>query len=121
MIYPLQSLLTLFSLFLAVVALVHIGVNRSAGWFLLGGLGLLELGLVAQCVIGLVQVVRDAPDISTATFLGYLVGVLAIVPAAVLWSLGEKTRAATGVLLLATLVVPFLILRLEIIWSMRVG
>ena len=121
MIDLLQLSLTLFSLFLALVALAHIALDRPAGWFLLGGLGLLELGLVAQCVIGVVQVVTDAPDISTATFLGYLVGILVVVPAAVLWSLGEKTRAATGVLLLATLVVPFLILRLETIWSMRVG
>ena len=46
------------------------------------------------------------------TFVGYLLAVLVILPLGLLWSLGERSRGATAVLIVALLTVAFLVLRL---------
>lgn len=76
-----------------------------------------ETLLVVHLVVGIVRL-TDAPSgVSVWEYAGYLVGVLLIVPAGVIWSSGEKTRGGTGVLLVALLVVPFMFVRLADIWS----
>jgi hypothetical protein len=114
---PLQVGLAAFSLILALVALGHLVVDRKPSLPLLGGLVLLEAGLVVQLVIGVVQLVGGDRDVDALTFVGYLVGILLVLPLGTLWALGEPTRSGTAVLVLATLLVPFLILRLEQIWT----
>jgi hypothetical protein len=42
-----------------------------------------------------------------------------ILPAAFLWSMGERNRGGTGVLLVAVVVVPVLFLRLHQLWAAR--
>jgi hypothetical protein len=86
---------------------------------LYAALGLLEVGLLAQLVVGLVQVVGDHGDVNVAAYVGYLVGSVVLLPVAFLWSVGERTRAGTGVLLVAVLVVPVLFLRLHQLWAAR--
>jgi hypothetical protein len=87
--------------------------------YLYGALGLVEVGLVAQLVIGLVMVAGDHGGVNVAAYVGYLIGSLLILPAAFVWSIGERTRAGTGVLLVAVLVVPVLFLRLHQLWGAR--
>lgn len=84
-----------------------------------GALGVLEVGLLVQLVIGVVMVSGDHGGVNVAAYVGYLVGSLLILPAAFLWSVGERTRAGTGVLLVAVLVVPVLFLRLHQLWGAR--
>jgi hypothetical protein len=81
---------------------------------------LLELGLVAQLVLGLSRVLDDHEGVSVATYVGYLVGALVILPLAAGWAWAERTRNGTGVLLVGVLVLPVLFLRLHDIWATHV-
>lgn len=113
MIDPFQTILLVASLVLAAVALGYVVFDRTPDILLVGGCALLELGLVAQATIGIVQVVRGVPGLDAVTFVGYLLGALLVLPAGVAWSLAERGRPATAVLVLAALTVGFLVLRLE--------
>jgi hypothetical protein len=93
--------------------------DRLPDDYLYGALAVIEAGLVVQLVIGLVMVSGDHGGVNVAAYVGYLVGALLILPAGFLWSLGERTRAGTGVLLVAVLVVPVLFLRLHQLWGAR--
>lgn len=76
-----------------------------------------EVMLLVHLVVGVVKV-ADAPGgVSVWEYVGYLVGVLLIIPAGVVWSSGEKSRGGTAVLLVALLVVPFMFVRLADIWA----
>lgn len=81
---------------------------------------LLELGLVAQLVLGLARVFGDHEGVSVATYVGYLVGALVILPLGAGWAWAERTRNGTGVLLVAVVVLPVLFVRLNDIWSTHV-
>lgn len=105
------------SLVLAAVAAVYVARDRLTDRWLLGLGGLLEAGLVAQLVVGIVRLATTDADVSGPTFVGYLLGLLLIVPASAFWALGEPSRAGTAVWVVAGLVVPFLLLRLDTIWS----
>jgi hypothetical protein len=113
----LQIVLTALAVVIAVWLVVLIGLDRQPGDWLYGALGLLEVGLVAQLVTGLVRLAGDHEGVNVAAYLGYLVGSLVILPAAFLWSVGERNRAGTGVLLVAVAVLPVLFLRLHQLWS----
>ena len=90
---------------------------RPTDW-LVGGLAVLELALLAQLVVGIVLLAGDgSAEGGAVTFVGYLVGVLLVLPAGLAWALGEPSRAGTAVLLIALAVVAFLELRLDQIWS----
>jgi hypothetical protein len=80
-------------------------------------LALVEVGLVAQLVIGLAKVFDDHRGVSVGTYVGYLVGALVIVPLAAGWAWAERTRSGTGVLLVGIVVLPVLFVRLHDIWS----
>lgn len=81
---------------------------------------LLELGLVAQLVVGLAKVFDDHEGVSVASYVGYLLAALVVVPLAAGWSWAERNRNGTAVLLVAVLVVPFLFVRLHDIWALHV-
>ena len=85
--------------------------------YVYGVLALLEIGLLAQLVIGLVMIGGDHGGVNVAAYVGYLVGSIVLLPVAFLWSVGERSRAGTGVLLVAVLVVPVLFLRLHQLWA----
>ncbi len=114
----LQTALIVLSLLLVAAAVVYVALDRPTDRLLLGGLALLELGLLVQAVIGIVQLARDeSPGVNGPVFVGYLLGTLLFVPAAAWWSLGERSRAGTAALIVVGLVVPVLILRLQQIWT----
>lgn len=106
------------SLLVAVVALVHVVLDRPTGGVLLGLLGLLEAGLLVQAVYGVVALVGEGhDDVNAAVFVGYLLGALLFVPAAAVWALGERSRAGTAVVVVLGLVVPVLLLRMSQVWD----
>lgn len=113
----LQIALTVLAWVIAVWLVLLIAAGREPNDWLYGALALLEVGLVAQLVIGLVRLGGDHEGVNVAAYVGYLVGSLVILPAAFLWSVGERSRAGTGVLLVAVIVVPVLFLRLHQLWS----
>jgi hypothetical protein len=105
------------SLLLALAALGHMVVNRKPTLWLLGGLVLLEVALLLQLVVGVVLLVTGEQDVNAVTFVGYLVAALVILPLGTFWALAEPTRSGTAVLVLTTLVIPFLVVRLQQIWT----
>jgi hypothetical protein len=113
----LQIVLTVVAVGVAVWLVALIVLGREPDDWVYGALALLELGLVAQLVVGSVRLGGEHEGVNVAAYVGYLVGSLVILPAAFLWSVGERTRAGTGVLLVAVLVLPVLFLRLHQLWS----
>jgi hypothetical protein len=108
---PLQTVLVVAALVLALVTGVYVALDRSPDRVLIALLALLEAGLVVQAVVGIAQVVGGSGD-PTVTFVGYLLAVLVVLPLGLLWSLGERSRGATAVLIVALVTVAFLVLRL---------
>lgn len=115
---PLQIALTVLCLLIALWLVVLLVRDRTPDHLTLGALGAVEVGLVANLVLGIVRVTGGAGEgVATAAYIGYLAGALLLVPAGVIWSAGERTRGGTAVLLVAVLLVPFMFVRLADIWA----
>ena len=118
MVHPLDTILLVAALVCAAWSLVLLMLSRPVGKrYLLGALTLIELGLLAQAVLGIVRLATVGGHVSGWTFVGYLVGSLLILPAAGWWSLTERSRWGVGVLLVGCLVVPVMIVRMNQVWS----
>ena len=115
----LQIVLAAIAAVVAVWLVVLIVRDVEPNDYLYAALGLLEVGMIAQLVVGLVQVAGDHGDVNVAAYVGYLVGSVLLLPVAFVWSVGERTRSGTGVLLVAVLVVPVLFVRLHQLWGAR--
>jgi len=113
----LQYVLTAICLLTAVVVVALIVRDRTPGDAVVGLLGVVELGLVVQLVLGIIRVTGPHAGVSVPTYVGYLIGSLLILPVAALWSLSERSRGGTAVLLVGVLLVPFLFLRLAEVWG----
>ena len=113
---PLTWALVALSLAAMVFAVVLAALDRRINWWLLGLVGVVELALVAQLVVGIVQLAGTDRDVSGALFVAYLVGALIILPVGALWALAESSRWGAGALAIACLVIPVLELRLHDIW-----
>lgn len=116
MIDSFQVAVIIAALVLALVVGVYIALDRPPDWLLAGLCALLEVALVVQLVVGIVRLSGTERDVDGVVFVGYLIGVLLVLPAGLLWSLAERGRGATAVLLVAALTVAFLVLRLGQIW-----
>jgi hypothetical protein len=116
----LQITLSILCGVVALLLVVLIVRDRRPGPVTYVALGVVELGLVAQLVLGLDRVLGDHRGVSVATYVGYLVGALVILPLAAGWAWAERTRNGTAVLLVGVLVVPVLFVRLHDIWSTHV-
>jgi hypothetical protein len=113
----LQWVLSVLCALTAVSLVVEIVRDRTVGNVTFGGLAAVEVGLVVQLVWGLVRLTGDHPGVAVGAYLGYLVGALVVLPIGFVWSLAEKSRSGTAVLLVAVLVVPVLFYRLHNIWA----
>ena len=88
------------------VGLVHLAVDG-----VLEALLLVQAGLAVAAMAG-----GDRPE-DTPTFLGYLVGVVLVPVAGVLWARTERTRWAGTVLAVAGAVVGVMVWRLLQLWE----
>jgi hypothetical protein len=112
----LQIALSVLCLLIAVWLVVLIVRDRTPDNLTLNALGVAEVGLMANLVLGIFRVTGDTGGTSVAEYVGYLVGVLLLIPAGLIWSAGERSRGGTAVLLVAVLLVPFMFVRLADIW-----
>jgi hypothetical protein len=113
----LATAVTAVALLLTAWALVEVVRGKAPHRPLLAGVAGLEALLVVQVIVAVVKVVTDrAPD-ELATFLGYLIASLIILPVGYFWAWSEKNRSATGVVALACLVIPVLVLRMNQVWA----
>jgi hypothetical protein len=79
--------------------------------------GVVEALLLVQVVVGLVAVARGDGPADGATFWGYLVTTLFVLPVAAAWAFAERTRWSSVVLLVAALTVVFLQFRAVQVWA----
>lgn len=114
-IFP--TVLIVATLIAAGLTLVPLVRGRPIGLPLIGVLVLIELGLLALAVLGVLNLARTDRDVAGVTFVAYLVGSLFVLPIAGAWARAERSRWGSGVLLLACLVLPVLIVRMKQIWA----
>jgi len=117
MIDPLQTTLIVVSLLLAAVATAHVALDRPTGGLLLVMAAVLELGFLAQAVIGIAPLVSGDRDVNGPVFVGYLLAAAIFLLLATLWALGERSRGGTAVLVVAGLVLPVLVIRIQQVWT----
>jgi hypothetical protein len=124
MIQVLATALTVVALVAALWSLVLVITDRPITLATKPTLGLaavvvlLEAGLLVQAVLATVAVLgAERGDLSLATFFGYLVATVAVLPAGAFWALGDRSRWGAGVLAVACLSVPVMILRLTQLWA----
>ena len=117
MISALGTGLIIGSLVVAAWCLGMVLLNKPVNDPTLALLALLEIGLLVQVVIGIVKLIGTDRDVSGATFVGYLIATLVILPLATFWSLAERTRWGTTVVIIGCLVIPVLIVRLNQVWN----
>ncbi|MFD0684764.1 hypothetical protein [Actinomadura fibrosa] len=113
----LATAIIVVALLAAAHALVTALRDRPMGVDHLVVLGVLEVLLVAQAVVGFVKLADDQGPRSPATFVGYLLAVLLIPAAGAGWGLLERSRYGPGVLVVACLAVAVMIVRMNQIWS----
>ncbi|WP_433272572.1 hypothetical protein ACQPZF_16725 [Actinosynnema sp. CS-041913] len=82
-----------------------------------GLVALVEVGLLTQAVVGVVRLIATDREVSGATFVGYLVGPVVVLPLAGLWAVAERSRWGASVLAVGCLSVPVMIVRLQQIWT----
>ena len=114
---PLPVALIVASLAFAVVVLGYVVLARTPDWGLLGFAGLIEAGTLVLLVVAAVEVGDvDLRGGGLVTLFGYLVAGLLLLPAGFVWSLAERSRGATAVLLVAGLAQAFVIVRVLQVW-----
>ena len=95
--------------------------RRRIGTVHLAAAGVLEAVLLVQAVVAVVHLVSGARLPETATFLGYLAGVLLVPVAGALWARSEPTRWAGTVLAVAAAVAGVMVWRLVDLWNAAGG
>jgi len=113
----LATAVTVVALVLAAWALIEVLRGKAPHRPLLIGVAGLEAVLVVQVIVAVVKLVTDRVPDEPATFVGYLVASLIILPIGYFWAWSEKNRSATGVVALACLVIPVLVLRMNQVWD----
>ncbi|MFW6869854.1 hypothetical protein ACOACQ_20895 [Nocardioides sp. CPCC 206347] len=103
----------------AVLLVVDLVRDRAAQDSHYIALAVLEVALLAQLVGGAVALARTERDVEGAVFVSYLVTVFLVPVVGALFSLAERSRVGTTILLLAVATVAGLELRLWDVWGGR--
>lgn len=110
---------TVLSLALAVAAGILALLDKRLARWLLVLIALVEIALVVMTVQCLVAWVGGSAPLEPAVFLAYLLVCLAAGPATYWWGSGEPSRWGPGVVAVAALVIPVLVVRLQQVWTGR--
>jgi uncharacterized membrane protein len=115
---PLPLVLLVASLLFTAVVLVYVALDRTPDWGLLGFAAVIEALTLVLLVVAAVQV--GGEDLSggrLVTLFGYLVAGLVLLPIGFAWSLAERSRGATAVLMIAGLAQAFVVVRAMQVWA----
>ncbi|MRJ77395.1 hypothetical protein GEV29_12680 [Aeromicrobium sp. SMF47] len=109
------------------IAILALAIAAYAGWLtyrrenfsnpLFYAIAVLEIALIALLVGSSVALGKTDRDVDGVLFVSYLVTLVVIPPAAVLWGIAEKSRWGTGVVVVAMITVAALSARLLGIWK----
>lgn len=114
---PLPLALVVASLLFAAVVLVYVVIDRTPDWGLLGFAAVVEAATLVLLVVAAVQVGgADLSGPALITLFGYLLAGLVLLPIGFVWSLAERSRGATAVLLIAGLAQAFVVVRALAVW-----
>lgn len=113
----LVGVITVVALLLALLGAAATLAGRRIGLVHVAGAGLLEVLLLFQAAIAVVALVGGTRPADPATFVSYLVGVVLVPVAGLLWARTERTRWAGTVLAVAGLVVAVMVWRLLQLWE----
>jgi hypothetical protein len=109
--------ITAVAVLLAVLGVVSTLARRRIGLLHLGVAGVLEALLLVQAGVAVTAMVGGERPPETATFLGYLGGIVLVPVAGSLWARTERTRWAGTVMAVAAAVVGVMIWRLLQLWE----
>ena len=109
--------ITAVAVLLAVLGVASTLARRRIGLLHLVVAGVLEALLLVQAVIALIAMAGGTTPPETATFLGYLAGVVLVPVAGSLWARAERTRWAGTVMAVAAAVVAVMVWRLLQLWE----
>lgn len=109
--------ITVVALLLAALGGATTVAGRRIGLVHVAGAGLLEVLLLLQAGVAVVALTGGTRPADLPTFLSYLVGVLLVPVAGVLWARTERTRWAGTVIAVAALVVAVMVWRLLQLWE----
>jgi hypothetical protein len=115
----LQPVVTVLALVLALVTLALVLLDRRLPRWVLGlvvGVEVVVVALAAQCLVAWAQ--GTAP-LDPVVFLSYLAVVLVAPLGSWWWAKDEPSRWGPGVVCVAALVLPVLVIRLEQVWTGR--
>ncbi len=123
MIGAVTGLLYVLSLVVGVWVLVKLVVNspvllknrsdRALFWTIAAT----EVVVGVQAIVGFVMMFTSDREIDRLTFGSYLIGLLLLLPIGTWWSLGDRSRGGTAVLLVAVVTLAAMVLRLSQIWA----
>lgn len=105
------------SLLVAAWCLVSTLRNRPIDVTHLVGLGIAEVLVLAEVAVAIGHLIHGDRPPELATFIGYLVAIVIILPLGTLLARMEPTRWGSLVALVGCLVVPVLVLRVNQIWT----
>jgi hypothetical protein len=80
------------ALFAAVCGVVAAARNRPPGRLTLAVAGVAAVLTLVQSVLAAADLAGGSRPPETATYIGYLVGIVVVLPLAVAWSVAERTR-----------------------------
>lgn len=113
----LGTVIIVTSLLVAAYSLVTAWRDRPMDRGHLAGLAVVEVLLVVQAVLAFTKLADDQGPKDTATFVGYLLGILLIPPACAGWGMLERSRWGPAVIVVAGLSVAVMIVRMRQIWD----
>jgi hypothetical protein len=108
---------TVVALLVAGLGALSTLTRRRTGLAHLVAAAVLEAVLLVQAGVAIVRLAGGYRPEETATFLGYLGGVVLVPVAGVLWSRNEPSRWAGSVLAVAALVTAVMVWRLLHLWE----
>jgi hypothetical protein len=109
--------ITVVAVALALLGLVSTLARRRIGLLHLGVAAVLEVLLLVQAVLAVVAMADGDTPPETATFSGYLAGIVLVPVAGSLWARTERTRWAGTVIAVAAAVVAVMVWRLMQLWE----
>jgi hypothetical protein len=112
---------TVVALVLAALGLATTFARRRIGLVHVGGALLLEALLVLQAVLVSIALLGGERPADAATFVSYLVGVLLVPVAGLLWARTERTRWAGTIIAVAGATVAVMGWRLQQLWEATGG